>query len=399
MKLIFIQLVYFFDLFALAIYSYSQVDIDLDLFAIPLGRGFLNSLIHLGAHERLLSGTIFVTLVSILFLCFFYFWANRAQLSWKNIVFLGLGSFLITLGVYPGFLSHDIFSYMIYAKTLAFYHLSPWGIRPIDFPSDPIVPYVHWQTSFSRYGPVWVTVSALFYFLSGNNFLLAMWLLKLLLMLVFVGCIVILYRLCKILKIDTKAALVFLLFNPFFLIEGLASPHTDMLMGFFALLSLYFLLKKHFWSSTFALLLSIGTKIVTIPLVLGLLIPRIISLRPGTIVKLWLMLNFLGTAIIASRWSLNPWYVTAPLLFSALVLPNRFYRFLAFSLTAAVLVRYVPYFYLGFFDPGNKIRLILFILLMVPFILWVLAEAVGFFSKKKLNTIAVFKFAQKLEIF
>ncbi len=329
-------------------------------------------MVYLGTQERYFSGNLFFLILLLLFAA--YFLLSYRQYLTPRPLLIALFVLIIVFGLmtYPAFLSHDIFSYLLYAKITAFYHKNPWFVLPRDFPSDPLLPYNHWPTSASRYGPTWIALSSALYYLARGNITFLMFLFKSALAALFLGNLFLLKKLAINLKVNFRPVLIFTAFNPFFIMESIVSPHTDTVMTFFALLAFLLLLRKRYLFSGFSFLLSLGAKIVSLPLGLIYLLLYFLPLTARQLAWLFLGLGFGGAAIIIARWSINPWYLFLPLTFGSLLINYRSVRYLLWSLSAAALVRYLPYFYLGYFDPHNKIRLLLFCLLLVPYGIWLI---------------------------
>lgn len=146
-----------------------------------------------------------------------------------------------------------------------------------------------------------------------------------------------------------------------------ASPHSDSMMISMAILSLYLLIEGRRINSFFFLAISAITKIVSGPMLLVTFIPKKFSRYYRL---LYWITSLIGTTAIILKWSINPWYLLLPFTFGVFFHKNKAIAYFLISMSMAALVRYLPYFYLGFFDPGNKIRLVLFLLAFVPYIFW-----------------------------
>src|SRR5579859_990882 len=65
----------------------------------------------------------------------------------------------LTLALLPSLPSDDVFSYILYGRISALHHANPLIATPSDFPRDPFLSLVYWQTTRSVYGPVWLGLS------------------------------------------------------------------------------------------------------------------------------------------------------------------------------------------------------------------------------------------------
>ncbi len=287
-----------------------------------------------------------------LFILYFFNW-KKVKISKKWLwAFL-----LITALTYPAGLSHDVFNYVFDARILKFYHQWPWLAAPANFIGDSWLPFLHWQNSTSRYGPIWIGLTSL---VVTSNLWFSIYTVKIV---AIMGSLVCWWFLRKL---TTKTAVNFWLLNPLVITEMFISPHIDTWMTAFVLMGLYYWKgsRQARMTTACSLISSLGIKIVALPMVL------LVFVKKEKIFVWAVILAYLGSLIIILRWSINPWYFTLPITLSALVVKNKFWRYLTWSLSVASLVRYLPYFYLGFFDPGNKIRAVLFGMVMLPFIFW-----------------------------
>lgn len=311
-------------------------------------------------------GPLFTAIFLFSFLCYFLILKYYSQIPKVFLFFLLLLVIMVLLPLSPLFFSQDPVSYASYVKILLYYHLPPWFTPPSNFPADPWLPLNHWPTSASRYGPVWTFLSLFPYLLGQGQLVPVTYYFRLLGILGYIGNFFLIKKISS-----PKYAFLYAL-NPFIIIESVASPHVDVWMTTFILLSL-FLIARHRVLSFLTFLFSLGVKIVSLPLFILYLLPKFPQ-SPRFPLYSALFLSYLGSAIIIAKWSINPWYLYLPISLTYLVWENRFWRNLALSFSVAATVRYLPYLYWGFFDPHNKIRAILFLVSLVPFVLWFLKE-------------------------
>lgn len=335
-------LIYFLTILAIVVFSFSQTG--------PL------------------VGNAFLFLFILLFLCYRALLNRRSRL----VIFLPL----ILFFAHPAFLSHDVYSYAIYAKELIYYHVIPQFVPPNAFPFDPWLAFNHWPTSASRYGPVWTALSLVPFLIGSPNLLLVSYAFKIL------GVLGYLLNLFLFKKLSPKINFLVFALNPFIILEALASPHTDVWVTVFVLVSLIFILRKKPRLAWLSLLASVGVKIVSLSLIFPLLLQSLFRFSSKILIAVFAVFAYLGSAIIIARWSINPWYLYLPITLSLLLWEIKFWRYLAVSLSAAALVRYLPYFYLGFFDPHNKIRAFLFLITLVPLILWTFIQFRRYYRKQ-----------------
>lgn len=337
---------------------------DKDVFPV------MNAFYSFGVNQRFLSGSIFVAILLILTACYFYFLRHVPKRIWL-VIFV---TTVLTFPAFPAAFSRDVYNYSMDAKNLMVYHQNPWTTPPKAHPSDPLLPHIHWPNDPTRYGPVWVLPTAAIYPLGQNQIGYSQYLFKFYTLLGWLGSLYLVGKVVKKLNGDPAKAIIFLAFNPLLIIEYFIGTHTDIVMTFFILLSLYLLFTKHQKLSWLSFVFSIGTKITSLPEIVPLWLARAFLLSPKVTIFLSIWFAYLGSLIIIAKWSINPWYFTLPVVLTGLYLQSKWHKWLAISLSLAAAIRYAPLLFLGPFDPHNKIRAILFLLLLVPFVIWTLRQ-------------------------
>jgi len=168
--------------------------------------------------HRFLLASLYAVLIAVLFGCFYIFIKNvdRFKIDLKKIITLTI---LATIIAYPAALTLDIFNYMTTAKVLFLYQENPYIIYPIEFINEPYLEFTRAANKTALYGPFWILLTAIPYFLGFGNFVLTMFSFKLLVAGFFVGTVFLLS------KLDKRAVLFFAL-NPLVIIETLVSAHN-----------------------------------------------------------------------------------------------------------------------------------------------------------------------------
>jgi hypothetical protein len=290
-----------------------------------------------------------VVLYSIFILAFFYFYSQfirKIKTLPKLKIIIGI-SIAVLIFSYPAFLSFDIFNYIATAKTLFFYGENPYIVMPIEFEGDSLLSFTHAANKIALYGPLWVGLTAIPFFLGLGNYLLTVISFKIFIALFFIGATYLIWRISNNIFSVSLFAL-----NPLVLIETFMSSHNDIVMMFFAILAFYLLKKKKLSLSFIFILASILIKYATV-----LLIPvfiyatiKIIKKEDLDWDKIFLISFFSMSSIFLLshfREEIYPWYAIWFLPFAALV-PNKkiiLYISLAFSL--GLLFRYTPFMLYG----------------------------------------------------
>ena len=226
---------YFISILLFSIYSYSLVDLNLTLFNNQIWDNFRTYIIQIGYFNRGLSTTIYFSGIIILFLL--YYLAKKVK---PDPLKLALVIGIVSLISYP-FLSHDFFNYMFDAKILTFYGKNPYLFRALDFPADHWTRFMHWTHRVYPYGPTFLPITLIPSFLSGGKFILSLFFFKLTFVSFYLGAV------WATNKINKNMALV-IATHPLIIIEGLNTPHNDLIAMSLGLIGVYLLFNKKIWS-------------------------------------------------------------------------------------------------------------------------------------------------------
>lgn len=341
----------------LLFYSFTQIDLGFNLPNIPVLITLQKSMQQIGYFNRPLSTLLYLVLLVVLFSYYIFFLslAKRKILDITTFwVVLGITSIILTAS-YNAF-SYDLFNYIFDAKILSYYGLNPYSYRALDFPGDPMLGFMHWTHRTYPYGPVWLALTAPLYFLGFSNFLPTQILFKLLIGGSFLGTVYYIGEILK--KINPKNALfgmVLFGLNPLVLIECLISSHNDIVMMFFAIVSVYFLMEKKDMLSFFLLFLSIGTKFATVFLLPVYLYRWYLEKQKKELS--WerfflycLVLLSIALILVSLRTNFQPWYLLYLLPFAPFIANRYFIIIPVFVLSLAGLLNYVPFLYIGNWD-------------------------------------------------
>lgn len=320
---------YLLLLLVLGVYSYSQIDLNLTLLQSSWFLNFQNQMIQLGYFNRLLSTYIFIVITLLLFIFYIYFVLKAEKISLKTLVMGLLGIGILGLLSYPAF-SHDIFNYIFDARIAVFHGANPYTSTALMFPLDTWTRFMNWTHRSYPYGPTFLPISILFYFLGLNKFIWTLVLFKSMLVGSFLGTSYLIYKLAG------KKALAIFAFNPLVIYEMVVSSHLDGLMLFFAILGYFLYVKKKKFAGITSWIISVGIKYATI------------FNFPGLPLSWLIILSYAGAiAQIFSR-ELLPHYFLVPLAFTALLPANKKLFWLGFILSLILIfIRYTPYLYTG----------------------------------------------------
>jgi hypothetical protein len=326
-------LLYFVAILLFSIYSYSLVDLNLTLFNHKLWDTFRSFIIQIGYFNRGLSTTIFFSGILIFYLL--YFVAKKVK---PNPIKLALIIGLVSLIAYP-FLSHDFFNYMFDAKILTFYGKNPYFFKALDFPADHWTRFMHWTHRVYPYGPTFLPITLIPSLLSGGKFIFSLFFFKLTFTFFYLVAV------WAVNKIDKNKALI-IATHPLIIIEGLITPHNDLIAMSLGLIGIYLLFNKSVWSRVLFIISGL-IKYSTLPILL-------ISKK-----NKWLnILAFIGMLVPLGYLSffseIQPWYFLTLFIFLP-IFPNLIKNTEFFLM--GLICSYYPYIMMGGWNSKDKVDL------------------------------------------
>jgi hypothetical protein len=351
---------YLIYLIIFTVFSYAFIDPNLFYFR-KLYTGLFIS-------NRPLVAAVFITLVLVFFgfYALFLYWFRQKEFKLKEFRLILLSTAAILVFAYPAMVSFDIFNYIATSKVLFFYHENPYIIMPIQFLHDPLLLFMQAANKTALYGPFWILLTGIPYLFGFGNFVVTLFAFKLFNVIFYLASVALLYKMSK-----NIYYLSFFAFNPLVIFEILVSSHNDIVMMFFALLSIYLLQKKKIILALIFLVLSITIKFSTIFLlpVILFVIWRYFKNKEINWQKFFysasisMLVIFLLSPI---REEIYPWYATWFLVFLPFI-QNRLIRYVYLSFSFGLLFRYVPFMLLGtYFGPTPFIKT--FVTFFFPFI-------------------------------
>ena len=228
---------------------------------------------------------------------------------------------------------------------------------PNEFVNDPFLAFTRATKKIALYGPVWLILSGFPHFLGFGNFVLTLFGFKLVALVFYLLFLLILKKISG----NDKAVLLFGL-NPLVILETLVGAHNDIVMIFLVLFAMYLAkAKKLFYMITF-FVLSFLIKYSTIALLpififIFIKIVRKEQLNWSKIYLVSLILMFLIFLLSPIREEMYPWYAIWFLPFVVLQYKNKIFKYLSISLCFGLLLRYIPFIYLGtYLEPTPTIR-------------------------------------------
>lgn len=342
---------FFLTLVLFSVFTYSFVDIHLSYLSNLYSGLYLN--------QRTLLSIIYTILILILFGCSYFLLSDidRIKANIKRIILLIV---LVTILAYPAALTFDIFNYILTARVTFLYQENPYIIYPVELLNDPYLAFTRAANKTALYGPFWVILTGIPYFVGLGNFILTLFSFKAFIALFYVGIVYL------IMKIDKNATWFFAL-NPLVIIESLVSSHNDIVMVFFALLSLYLFFLGKYFSSALSIIGSILIKPATLfltPVYLGMIKDRLVGGKINLERAFKFSAFFMLIIFFLSpfREELYPWYAIWFITFTAFLYKNKFLQNLVLVFSLGLMLRYIPYMATGnYFGSTPLIRNILMI--------------------------------------
>ncbi len=350
--------IFIFTLILFSIFTYSFIDINLSYLKILYTGLYLNN--------RLPLTVVYTALIFLLFGCYYFLSANLDHLKInlnKLIAFIVLAAIF----AYPAVLTFDIFNYITTAKVTFFYQENPYIIYPAELLNDPYLAFTRATNKTALYGPFWILLTGVPHFAGFGNFILTLFSFKVFIALFYIVTVYL------IRKLDKKAAFFFVL-NPLVIIESLVSSHNDIVMIFFALLSLQFFLGKRYVLSFLSILASILIKFASIfllPVYLGMAKDVIIGqkINREKLFRTCSILMFMIFILSPFREELYPWYAIWFITFTSLLHKNKFLQALVLVFSLGLMLRYIPYMATGdYFGNTPLIRNILMVIPVIAFL-------------------------------
>jgi hypothetical protein len=126
----------------------------------------------------------------------------------------------------PPLLSHDVFSYIAYARLGVANHLNPYTHAPLDIPHDPGFTHAGSIDAESAYGPIFTLLT---YPLSPLGVPAAFWILKLVAALSSLGIVALVWRIAERMERDPLVPALAVGLNPLVLVHVVGGAHNEAL--------------------------------------------------------------------------------------------------------------------------------------------------------------------------
>jgi hypothetical protein len=178
----------------------------------------------------------------------------------RRIVWAAIFVLVTAFALSPVLLSHDVYSYVDYARLGVRHGLDPYVHAPAAAPGDPAYAHVAWTGATSAYGPLFTLAS---YPLAWLPVPAAVAVLKALAALSVLGIALVVSRLASRRGLDPMRAAAFVALNPLVLVHVVGGAHNDGLAMLLATAAVAAALSAREAAAGAALLAAIATKLST----------------------------------------------------------------------------------------------------------------------------------------
>lgn len=336
----------------LLLYSFTQVDLSLTLSKLSVWQDIQRAFQEIGYFKRPLSAALYLIVISILFVLYGLTLHQIKKKSFPRKYLFGviIGISGILFFSYNAF-SYDLFNYIFDAKIFTHYFQNPYFHKALDFSEDPMLSFMHWTHRVYPYGPSWLLITIPLSFFGFNIFLLTFYLFKALSVIAFVSIAFLIEKIAKKIGINSLFAIAVFCLNPLVIIESLVSSHNDIVMAALALLALLTFFEGKIFKSSLWLALSVGIKFATIFMIPAFLAKKFLKVDNN---KFFIILSVsMLVALLLATWrtTFQPWYPLFVLPFTAFISDKRYVLIPTFIISAVCLLQYLPFLYLGNWDP------------------------------------------------
>jgi hypothetical protein len=327
-------IIFSITLLVLGVFSYGYIDPHLS-----------KMLPYVAYYHRPLATALFFLILLILFSVYLYFLKHPPKI-WVILV-----AVCILIFSYPA-LTYDLFNYVTTAKVLYTYRENPYEVMPVEIPNEPNLAFTRAANKVALYGPVWLAIAAIPYYLGGGNVWATIFVYKLMNAFIYLAFVYFIYRVTK-----KMTNVIFFAINPLVFIEVIMNGHNDIYMMFLALGGLYLITKSRWVSGLLMLISSWFVKGATLALA-PLLIFRTISFE-RMLVYAYVILATVFFVVAPIREELYPWYAVWLVTIASLLSlrSNRFIFGFTIVLSFALELRALPYMWMGYYEgPGPILR-------------------------------------------
>jgi alpha-1,6-mannosyltransferase len=172
---------------------------------------------------------------------------------------------ILNVWIYPA-AALDLYDYLMYGRIVLEYGGNPFVQPPSAFP-DPLVAFSPWPHERSVYGPLWQIISLVPTALAGESLLRGLLAFKVLGLLAFVSCSLVIWQLLtRLCPPHAPSGTLLFAWNPLLQFELVGNGHNDVVMILFVLLAVWALIAERRLLVLPLLSLAIVTKLLAVAL-------------------------------------------------------------------------------------------------------------------------------------
>lgn len=142
----------------------------------------------------------------------------------RRLVWAAIAALVVLFACLPSLLSHDVYSYVDYARLAVRHGLDPYVHTPRSAPGDPAFTHVTWTETSSAYGPLFTLAT---YPLAWLPVGAAVHVLKAVSATAVLATAYLVARLAPARGVDPARAAAFVALNPLVLVHVVGGPHND----------------------------------------------------------------------------------------------------------------------------------------------------------------------------
>jgi Glycosyltransferase family 87 len=219
----------------------------------------------------------------------------------RNFVWIAIAGSVGAFAAAPVLLSHDVLSYVDYARLGVVHGLDPYVHPPSAVPTDPVYPRVEWTEATSAYGPLFTLLSYPLAWLPAEA---AVAVLKAVAAASVLALAALTARLAAVRGVDRLRAAAFVALNPLVLVHVVGGAHNDGLAMAVAVVGVAAILAAREATAGAALVAAAAIKAST-----GLVAPfaLLAARRTRRTVTLLLGASAAGLAIALGAWLAFGW--------------------------------------------------------------------------------------------
>jgi len=175
----------------------------------------------------------------------------------RRFVWGAIVAFLVLFASVPPILSHDVYSYVDYARLGALHGIDPYLRGPAAAPADPAFAHVTWPHTTSAYGPLFTLAT---YPLAALPVGVAVYALKAASAAAVLAIAALVARIAPARGVDPLRAATFVALNPLVLVHVVGGPHNDSLAVLLTMLGVAGVLSARELTGGAALVAAIAVK-------------------------------------------------------------------------------------------------------------------------------------------